>query len=135
MRFLRLFAFCLVIAVMHSACSGTSPAAPSTVPAEPVLDEPRFSVPPNQPSPSVTASEPDSVSRISDPPTPDLNGAWLPDFSDVTSDDSFESPEEIDCEEAEELADWGEYEAADIADYCDLGPDPGELPDEFDWDR
>jgi len=43
--------------------------------------------------------------------------------------------DEIDCEEAEELADWGAYEAGDIADYCDYGPDPGELPDEFDWDE
>ena len=45
------------------------------------------------------------------------------------------SVDEIDCEQAEELADWGVYEAGDIADYCDYGPDPGELPDEFDWDE
>lgn len=43
--------------------------------------------------------------------------------------------DEIDCEQAEELADWGDYEAGDIADYCDYGPDPGDLPDEFDWDE
>jgi hypothetical protein len=43
--------------------------------------------------------------------------------------------DEIDCEWAEEYADSGEYEAGDIADYCDYGPDPGELPDEFDWDE
>jgi hypothetical protein len=43
--------------------------------------------------------------------------------------------DEIDCERAEEYADSGEYEAGDIADYCDYGPDPGELPDEFDWDE
>lgn len=43
--------------------------------------------------------------------------------------------DEIDCEQAEELADWGDYEAGDIADYCDYGPDSGELPDEFDWDN
>jgi len=35
------------------------------------------------------------------------------------------SVDEIDCEQAEELADWGDYEAGDIADYCDYGPDPG----------
>jgi hypothetical protein len=45
------------------------------------------------------------------------------------------SVDEMDCEQAEELADCGEYEAGDIADYCDYGPDPGELPDEFDWDE
>jgi len=43
--------------------------------------------------------------------------------------------DEIDCEQAEELADSGDYEAGDMADYCDYGPDPGELPDEFDWDE
>jgi hypothetical protein len=48
---------------------------------------------------------------------------------------ALSSVDEIDCEQAEELADWGEYEAGDIADYCDYGPDPGELPDEFDWDE
>ena len=43
---------------------------------------------------------------------------------------------DIDCERAEELADSAEYEAGDIADYCDYGPDDGsELPDEFDWDE
>ena len=43
---------------------------------------------------------------------------------------------DIDCENAEQLADSGEYEASDIADYCDYGPDDGsELPDEFDWDK
>jgi hypothetical protein len=43
--------------------------------------------------------------------------------------------DEIDCEQAEAYADSGEYEAGDIADYCDYGPDPGELPDEFEWDE
>jgi len=47
----------------------------------------------------------------------------------------YSGVDEIDCEQAEEVADWGEYEAGDIADYCDYGPDPGELPDEFDWDE
>jgi len=47
----------------------------------------------------------------------------------------YSAVDEIDCEQAEELADWGDYEAGDIADYCDYGPDPGELPDEFDWDE
>jgi hypothetical protein len=44
-------------------------------------------------------------------------------------------PTEIDCVEAEELCDAGEYACDDIADYCDIGPDGlDELPDEYDWD-
>lgn len=49
--------------------------------------------------------------------------------------DPVEEPDEIDCEEAENLCDIGAYACDDIADYCDIGPDGlGELPDEYDWD-
>jgi hypothetical protein len=46
-----------------------------------------------------------------------------------------DAADEIECDLAEEYADFGDFEAGDIADYCDYGPDPGELPDEFDWDE
>ena len=49
--------------------------------------------------------------------------------------DPVEEPDEIDCEEAENLCDIGAYACDDIADYCDIGPDGlGELPDDYDWD-
>ena len=49
--------------------------------------------------------------------------------------DPVDEPDEIDCEEAENLCEIGAYACDDIADYCDIGPDGlGELPDEYDWD-
>lgn len=72
---------------------------------------------------------------VVEPPVPVVDGAGLPAFvtdSDIYLDDTT-TQEEINCDDAEELSDWGEYEAGDIADYCDYGPDPGELPEEFDW--
>lgn len=72
---------------------------------------------------------------VVEPPVPIVEGSGLPDLDTIVSDDSSVFLDEIDCDRAEELAEWGEYEAADIADYCDIGPEPGELPDEFDWDN
>ena len=44
-------------------------------------------------------------------------------------------PDEIDCEEAENLCDLGDYACDDIADFCDVGPDGlEELPEDYDWD-
>ena len=49
--------------------------------------------------------------------------------------DPVDEPDEIDCEEAENLCETGAYACDDIADYCDIGPDGlGELPDDYDWD-
>ena len=49
--------------------------------------------------------------------------------------DLVDEPDEIDCEEAENLCETGAYACDDIADYCDIGPDGlGELPDDYDWD-
>ena len=49
--------------------------------------------------------------------------------------DPVDEPDEIDCEEAENLCEIGAYACDDIADYCDIGPDGlGELPDDYDWD-
>ena len=49
--------------------------------------------------------------------------------------DPVDEPDEIDCEEAENLCESGAYACDDIADYCDIGPDGlGELPDDYDWD-
>jgi len=63
-----------------------------------------------------------------EPPIPDAGGVGLPDSPDGSTDD------EIDCDNAEELCDSGEWACDDIADYCDIGPDGGELPDDWDWD-
>jgi hypothetical protein len=66
--------------------------------------------------------------EFQDPSVPYIGGRGLP-ASDTPID------EEIDCENAENLCEEGRYACDDIADYCDYGPDGGELPDEFDWDR
>ncbi len=100
---------------------------------------------PSLPASNNTVSSPDTTATKIAPGTTSSSVAHLPintiNRSDllepeaVASDDSSSFPTEVDCEQAEELADWGEYEAADIADYCDIGPEPYELPDEFDWDK
>jgi hypothetical protein len=69
-----------------------------------------------------------SESKFRDPTVPNVGGKGLP-----TSDSPID--EEIDCEDAENLCEEGIYPCDDIADYCDYGPDIGELPDEFDWDK
>lgn len=43
--------------------------------------------------------------------------------------------EGVDCDDAEQLCESGEWACDDIADYCDIGPDGGELPDEFEWEK
>lgn len=45
-------------------------------------------------------------------------------------------PDEIDCDNAEDLCDSGAFACDDIADYCDIGPaDDSDLPDDYDWDE
>ena len=69
-----------------------------------------------------------SVLEFQEPPPIHVGGTGL-------NLDPVEEPDEIDCEEAEDLCDIGAYACDDIADYCDIGPDGlGELPDEYDWD-
>ena len=102
-----------------------------------LLDEPVGPPTVNTPSSSTSIAEPIVLSSTSVAGTVPTTVTLLtaPPVSGESGDDSDRSVDEIDCEQAEELADWGEYEAGDIADYCDYGPDPGELPDEFDWDE
>jgi hypothetical protein len=75
-----------------------------------------------------TTETPDTTVMFLEPPIPDAGGVGLPDSPDGSTDD------EIDCDNAEELCDSGEWACDDIADYCDIGPDGGELPDDWDWD-
>jgi len=87
---------------------------------------------------STMSAEPDGLASTTDAPVTTGSNAVLAVTSVVTAQPSRPASfaaDEIDCEQAEELADWGDYEAGDIADYCDYGPDPGELPDDFDWDE
>ncbi len=102
---------------------GTPPASPLS---SSVLPDTTLPV-----TPSVAATPPvvpRTARMISTPPT---SAFALP----VSTSPSETTGSEVDCEMAEEYADSGEFEAGDIADYCDYGPDPGELPDEFDWDE
>ena len=66
--------------------------------------------------------------EFQEPSVPSVGGKGLP-----TTDTPID--EEIDCDDAENLCEEGIYACDDIADYCDYGPDGGELPDEFDWDK
>lgn len=70
----------------------------------------------------------DSVSDFKDPSVPNVGGSGLPDLGS--------NIDEVDCEEAEDICDAGDWACDDIADYCDYGPDDGsELPDDWDWDQ
>jgi hypothetical protein len=92
----------------------TSTASPATV----VPYTAYVVAPPAETPPVVTAP---IIAEPSNNPLPSVGGQFV---------------DEIDCERAEEYADSGEYEAGDIADFGDYGPDDGsELPDEFDWDE
>ena len=75
---------------------------------------------------ATTTTSTDLFGDFQEPPVPHGGGQGLPI---PPSDD------EVDCENAEELCDSGEWACDDIADYCDTGPDGGELPDDWDWDR
>lgn len=102
-----------------------------------LFDEPVGPLTVNTPSTSTSIAEPvvlswTSVAASIPPEVPSPSVSTLPRG---TIDGYLGSVDEVDCERADELADWGDYEAGDIADYCDYGPDPGELPDEFDWDE
>lgn len=73
---------------------------------------------------------PDTTLVFKEPPIPNAGGQGLP----TTLDSGNEPTDEVDCDNAEELCDSGEWACDDIADYCDIGPDGGELPDDWDWD-
>jgi len=101
-----------------------------------LLEDPTPSTPIE--APTTVADEVDSASSTVGIPwtsVATLSAPTTPPEGTVTHAGAGGSVDEIDCEQAEELADWSEFEAGDIADYCDYGPDPGELPDEFDWDE
>ena len=76
-----------------------------------------------------TTETPDTTVMFQEPPIPGAGGVGLPNPPDGSTDD------EIDCDNAEELCDSGDWACDDIADYCDIGPDGGELPDDWDWDE
>ena len=83
---------------------------------------------PSSTSPDTTVVT-DSSLEFQEPSVPVSGGSGLPQ-----SEGS--SMEEVDCENAEDLCDSGEWACDDIADYCDIGPDDGsELPDDWDWDQ
>lgn len=85
---------------------------------------------PTKTVPQINTTDPavDSVPEFRDPSVPNVGGTGLPDLgSDI---------EEVDCDEAEDICDAGDWACDDIADYCDYGPDDGsELPDDWDWDQ
>jgi hypothetical protein len=85
----------------------------------------------NPPPVSTLISVPTSKTtflELQEPPPIYVGGSGL-------NQDPVGEPDEIDCDEAENLCDVGAYACDDIADYCDIGPDGlGELPDEYDWD-
>ena len=76
---------------------------------------------------------PTDTTGFRDPSVPIINpGEGLPDIGDS----STSTDDEVDCEQAEDLCDAGDWACDDIADYCDYGPDDGsELPDDWDWDQ
>jgi len=96
------------------------------------LDSPTDStVPANSPVPNDSVQDsPDTTWGFRDPIVPDAGGSPL--IGSSTDPD----PDEIDCDDAEDLCDSGAFACDDIADYCDIGPDDGsELPDDYDWDQ
>ena len=76
-----------------------------------------------------TTAPVDTVPTFQEPPVPEAGGTGLPDIPGDSGS------EDIDCDNAEELCESGEWACDDIADYCDIGPDGGELPDDWDWDQ
>lgn len=83
-------------------------------------------------TPTISDSPTDTLG-FRDPSVPIINpGKGLPD----TSDSSMSSDDEVDCDQAEDICDAGDWACDDIADYCDYGPDDGsDLPDDWDWDQ
>lgn len=86
-----------------------------------------------QPEIPTVSDAPTDTIGFRDPSVPIINpGSGLPDMSDS----SMSSDEEVDCDQAEDICDAGDWACDDIADYCDYGPDDGsELPDDWDWDQ
>ena len=111
----------LALAAMLTFCaSGCELDIPtdSTVPTNSTLSDDAF------------PESPDTTWVFRDPPAPNAGGTPLLDPQ--TDPD----PDEVDCDNAEDLCDSGAFACDDIADYCDIGPDDGsELPDDLDWDR
>ena len=115
-RFSLIGTSCLTVVTLISlsACLEASP-------SDPPLDN----------SPAIEA--PESTIAMRDPSVPIVNpGSGLPS----SGNDFSGTEEEVDCDNAEDLCDSGEWACDDIADYCDIGPDDGsELPEDWDWDR
>lgn len=90
------------------------------------------------------ASDPTSTTVLITDPTSSTTSTLILEFQEPPpvyiggnglNLDPVDEPDEIDCEEAENLCETGAYACDDIADYCDIGPDGlGELPDDYDWD-
>ena len=85
---------------------------------------------PTDSTPITTSLAPDTTDvEFRDPSVPISGGTGLPDSGSTSS-------EEVDCDQAEDLCDSGDWVCDDIADYCDIGPGDGsELPDDWDWDQ
>jgi len=81
----------------------------------------------------MTITVPDQPIENADPQAPAVGGLSLPDFN-IQSDDEVPI-EEVNCDDAENLCESGAFDCDEIADYCDYGPDGGDLPDDFDWDE
>ena len=113
-RKLRVISFFTVIAVVAALSSCT-----------PVDD-----LQPTDSTPITTSLAPDTADvEFRDPSVPISGGTGLPDSGSTSS-------EEVDCDQAEDLCDSGDWVCDDIADYCDIGPDDGsELPDDWDCDQ
>ena len=106
----------VIIASLGAGCGAVTTPVESTVGRSP-----ESTTPANGESVDTTIAE------VQEPPVPDAGGEGLPEVPGDT--------EEVDCDNAEELCDSGEWACDDIADYCDIGPDGGELPEDWDWDR
>ena len=113
-RFVRL---ALVAGFLLVGCELDVP-TDSTVPTDSILSDDAY------------PESSDTTWVFKDPPAPNSGGSPLPD---PTTDPD---PDEIDCDNAEDLCDSGAFACDDIADYCDIGPaDGSDLPDDYDWDE
>lgn len=104
--------YALAVAVLVS-CTVATNNVPSDLPSVPVD----------------TTFVTDTSIDFRDPSVPSGGGTGLPDTNYPSND------VEVDCENAEDLCESGEWACDDIADYCDIGPDGGELPEDWDWDQ
>jgi len=104
----------LLLAALATGCGAVTTPVDSTVATDVTVDG------------TTTTVDESLLDDFQEPPVPVVGGSGLPEIPGGT--------DEVDCDNAEELCESGEWACDDIADYCDIGPDGGELPDEFDWD-